>query len=76
MNRIWESKSILPGVLVLAALAVARPPMAFAAVQPSLQVVPQPREVRAAGAGFEPAKARFICWPTGSIWSSWRTGIT
>jgi hypothetical protein len=39
MNRIWESKSSLPGVMVLAALAVARPPMAFAAVQPSLQIV-------------------------------------
>jgi hypothetical protein len=35
--------------------------MAFAAMPPSLQIVPQPREVRAAGAGFEPAKARFIC---------------
>ena len=66
MNRIWESKNSLPGVIVLAALAVARPPMAFAAVQPSLQVVPQPREVRAAGAGFEPAKARFICVSAGA----------
>ena len=26
MNRIWESKNSLPGVMVLAALAVARPP--------------------------------------------------
>jgi hypothetical protein len=26
MNRIWESKHSLPGVMVLAALAVARPP--------------------------------------------------
>jgi len=51
---------------VLAALAVARPPVAFAAVQPSLQVVPQPCEVRAAGAGFEPAKARFICVSAGA----------
>lgn len=66
MNRIWESKNSLPGVMVLAALAVARPPMAFAAVQPSLQIVPQPREVRAAGAGFEPAKARFICVSAGA----------
>jgi len=52
MNRIWESKNSLPNVMVLAASAVARPSMAFAAVQPSLQIVPQPREVRAAGAGF------------------------
>jgi hypothetical protein len=47
--------------LLLAALAVSRPQRAFTAVPLSLEIVPQPHEVHAAGAGFDAAKARFIC---------------
>jgi hypothetical protein len=61
MNRDCGSRSSLACALLLAAMAVWRPQRAFTASLPSLQVIPQPHEVRAAGAGFEPATARFIC---------------
>ena len=61
MNRACGSRNSLACALLLAALAVSPPQMAFTAVLLSLQVVPQPHEVSAAADGFEPAKARFIC---------------
>lgn len=61
MNWVWAPRHRLAGALLLAGLAVSRPPMAFTAVLQSMQIVPQPHEVKPAGAGFEPAKAKFIC---------------
>ena len=59
MNSVFDwRKSFICGAL-LAGLAVSWPHTAFAST--NLQVIPQPHEVKVAGAAFEASTARFIC---------------
>ena len=55
MNRIWESKNSLPGVMVLAALAVARPRRQMRNVECRMQSAAR----RAVAAAW--ARARWEC---------------
>lgn len=57
----WR-KSCVRGAL-LVGLAASAPQTAFTndSAPVALQVIPQPREVKVAGAGFEPSAARIIC---------------